>query len=47
MHLTYSVVILLSYNNFSTKNVYVIFFWLVGNIFVIDCLDEDVQDGKK
>jgi len=51
MHLAYSVGSLLYYNDFSTINVYVTLFWLLGNAFVIVCstvhslsMDCDVND---
>jgi len=37
MHLAYSVGSLLHYNDFSTINLYVTLFWLLGNAFVIVC----------
>jgi len=39
MHLTYSVVSLLPYNNLVTL------FWLLGNAFVIVCSHANVQNG--
>ena len=45
MHLTYSVGSLLPYNNFSTINVYVTLFWLLGNALVIVCSHANVQNG--
>ena len=45
MHLTYSVCSLLSYNNFSTIDVYVTLFWLLGNASVIVCSHANVQNG--
>jgi len=45
MHLTYPVGRILSYNNFSTINVYVTYFWLLGNAFLIVCLHANVQNG--
>jgi len=45
MHLTYLVDILLPYNNFSTINVYMTLFWLLGNAFVIVCSHANVQNG--
>jgi len=47
MHLTYSVDSTLLYNNFSTINVYVTLFWLLGNAFVIVCSHANVQNGEK
>jgi len=44
MHLTYSVGSLLPYNNFSTINVNVTLFWLLGNAFVIVCSHANVQN---
>jgi len=34
---------LLPYNNFSTINVYMTLFWLLGNTFVIVCSHANVQ----
>jgi len=45
MHLRYSVGSLLPYNDFSTINVYVTLFWLLGNAFVIVCSHDNVQNG--
>jgi len=45
MHLAYSVGSLLHYNDFSTINVYVTLFWLLGNAFVIVCSHANVQNG--
>jgi len=45
MHLAYSVGNLLHYNDFSTINVYVTLFWLLGNAFVIVCSHANVQNG--